>query len=276
MTTAAGFVLGALSPLGSQLAGVALDPDVVADRFRASDPIDIQVEQFHENSRGWARFAFADPLDFTSEEEQLLLGGSPAGPEDEFKAYRQLVESRSGVPIDFVNSNITLTGTRDQGVRVRDIRVVIDEIGPPLSGGILCDYEGGADEPTIASRINLDAVRPTFEVSYDSSQTWQPLVSSRSITLARKEQVTFNLSVRSERSFVRYHLALDLEVGGEPGTLVIDDFGQPFAITARAASAENGIDATAYRSAWTFDVETSNFVKGSPSLLYSPQGVCLG
>lgn len=277
LTTLSGFLLGALSPLGSQVANVALDPDVVADRFRSGDPIEVQFEQLHEGSRGWTRFAFPDSLQLSAEEEQFLLAGNARGIDfEEYDAYyNDLVRSRGGVPVDFLSANITMTGARDQVVRIRDIRVVVDSADPPLVGGLLCDYIGGADEPTIISQIDLDRERPIFEVSYDGRSTWEPLVSSRSVTLERKEKVTFNLNVRTSTQSVRFHLALDYEVGGERGTVLIDDLGSPFAITARAASIGDYIDANAYRSVWTYDSNTGNFVKGSPATPYSQAGVCL-
>lgn len=176
----------------------------------------------------------------------------PAERPETVDSYWDVVRTHGGVPVEYNVSNITLIGRLDQNVRIRDLRVVVDRSVDPLTGGLLCTLIGGADEPTVIARIDLDLQTPRVQVQ-DENGDFQPFNASRVLTLARKDQLTINLTASTTEHDVSYHLEIDYIYGDSiGGSVSIDDDGQPFRVTAP-------LDLASYARAWVSSPETGDF-----------------
>lgn len=73
-------------------------------------------------------------------------------------------------------------------------------------------------------------VAKEWQENEDKEKT-QPFFDSKTVTLARDEVHDFIIIGSAKRSLVLWRLYLDLEVGGKPQTIEIDENGKPFKTT---------------------------------------------
>ncbi|MEU3986030.1 hypothetical protein AB0F77_39240 [Streptomyces sp. NPDC026672] len=121
-----------------------------------------------------------------------------------------------------------LQGTSSAEVVLSDPEVVVDKRRPPLKGTQAKVFCGGT-KPYRYVEIDLDQEHPTLKpVGADADG--RAIDFPYRVTLADSE--LFAAQAVSTRSDVDWHIEVRWSSAGEHGTLVIDDHGKPFRVTA--------------------------------------------
>ncbi|MFJ8254470.1 hypothetical protein [Streptomyces sp. NPDC094466] len=121
-----------------------------------------------------------------------------------------------------------LQGTSSAEVVLSDPKVVIDKRRPPLKGA-QASVNCGGTKPHRYVETDLDQDHPTLNpVGVDADG--RAIDFPYRVTLADSE--FFVVEARSTGSDVDWHIEVRWSSAGEQGTLVIDDDGKPFRVTA--------------------------------------------
>ncbi|WP_241562180.1 helix-turn-helix domain-containing protein [Streptomyces hoynatensis] len=141
------------------------------------------------------------------------LGAVPAG--------EQLVE-------------LTVQGTGQETVVLRDLRLRVTESGEPLPWQLYGGYSacGGGPVRTAAFDVDLDAAapRPAAADGQDDLPLW----------VDESEPLVFYVDAHTDSQDVSWYLELDWSSGEDSGTLRVDDEGRPFRTSAVSGQTEWG------------------------------------
>ena len=146
------------------------------------------------------------------------------------KVYDCLIELGA---VDVFSSRLRLSvrGLSDETVIIRNIRVDVEQ-SEAISGTRISSPNAGVNEATMLL-FDLEDKSPVakeWQENEDEEKT-QPFFDSKTVTLARNEVHDFIIIGSAKRSLVLWRLYLDLEVGGRPQTIEIDENGKPFKTT---------------------------------------------
>jgi hypothetical protein len=112
-------------------------------------------------------------------------------------------------------------------VRIINVRVVRLKSGSIYNGTFLSLPPQG-DEETRQVVFDMDRIIPFAE----DLQTGKPFFTEKVITLQPDEEETFKISAFETKGSTRYKLALDYRTEGQDGTMMTDDNGYPFSLSA--------------------------------------------
>ncbi|UED85678.1 helix-turn-helix domain-containing protein [Streptomyces profundus] len=162
-----------------------------------ADPESVPPPPHEPEAPGWAR----------------AMGAVPAG--------RQYVE-------------LTIQGTGDETVVLRDLHVRVTRADEPLPWNLYTGYSacGGGPVDTAAFDVDLDAAAPALTAGADQSEL--PLWVDES------DPLVVYVTARTEAHDVDWYLDLEWSSGDREGVLRIDDEGEPLRTSATSGQPEWG------------------------------------
>lgn len=223
LTWLAGIVIAAL--------GVAITNVLVPEFGRGigrvlerGEPVNVDNIQLHQN--GGTVMAFPSGVHFT-DAEAVELGST----DDSWSS----LASRGAAPVGYVNIMLTLSGNRQDIVRIQDLRAD-KECSDPLTGAyFLSPAAGGA--PSIMLYMDLDEPRPrsmdtpTWFPPDDTRPAAAPYFSANSVTLEKDEQVVLAVVTNVEESFCSFEFEMSVLEGDTVRVQRISNGGEPFKLT---------------------------------------------
>ncbi|MEV4947571.1 helix-turn-helix domain-containing protein [Streptomyces sp. NPDC053755] len=138
-----------------------------------------------------------------------------------------------GVDAGHVYLELTATGRTDAAVVVTGIHVRVVERGEPLDRAVYAMGEGcGGGVTPQTFDIDLDAARPSAKPI--AGQDGDSTVPAKDFPfkVSTSDPQVFNLDVHTEGHVVAWYLELEWSDGERRGTIVVDDGGKPFRVSA--------------------------------------------
>jgi hypothetical protein len=170
----------------------------------------------------------------TQLDEQLLRvlaqPGGAATPE-----FLRLARAAGGVNAEKLTLRVVLEGRRNRQIRILDIRPVVVEQTPPLSGTLFnVGTQGG--EPTLRMIIDFDRPNPVVRDVLPESdpldpKSGRPFFDNVTISLRDREQQVLLIRAIVRRYYAAFKLQIDYRIGDESKIMEITDHGQPFRVT---------------------------------------------
>lgn len=228
-----GLVLAAVATLvTSVLTGIPaqlVDVPAAQDKLRSGPDFSVVVDITYLDDEGRSMATGATHLD-----EQLLhvlaQPGGAATPE-----FLKLARAAGGVNAEKLTLRVVLEGRRNQQIRILDIRPVVVEQTPPLSGTLFnAGPQGG--EPTLRMIIDFDRPNSVVrEVLPESApldpKGGRPFFDNTTISLRDREQQVLLIRTTVTRYHVAFKLQIDYRIGDESKIMEIADHGRPFRVT---------------------------------------------
>ncbi|RGC65855.1 hypothetical protein C5N14_26245 [Micromonospora sp. MW-13] len=183
-----------------------------------------------------------------------LVGAQTLGDiNDDFRAYEksthEIMRSYGGVEAGVSTVELELEGNRAKDVRLTNI-AIRPNCREPLTGALFDNSPQGSAEtvqigydldrdPVFAqeSKMNGSDLRPQLTGNY---------FANRKYTLKLGEQATFRLSAVTSKQYCEYTFELEYIVDGKPESMVINNQGKPFRVTALVVQ-KGQLDCSAYQ-----------------------------
>jgi hypothetical protein len=170
-------------------------------------------------------------------------------------AYEAWYRNIGASAIDFGVTGITLRGNYKTAVRIADMKVIKD-CQAPLNGTYFQGYSQGEGD-TVKIGFNLDAPDPIPQQLAITGNGLTPLginyFDQEYISLAPGESIT--LTVGAFTKHYACHFRIQLMIATPDGTFTedIDNHGEPFTVTARAAPNRQATPYSGYRAAYAYE-----------------------
>jgi hypothetical protein len=181
----------------------------------SSDPVSTKLFFDRDNGIQGLTWALPGPLGQLSLEETRLVEHA-AGRVDEFNSW---IRNRGGVDVHTSLIKLIVTGQRQTGVVITDMRAKIDECGPPLTGTLLYGPPEGERENTQIA-FNLDENPPVArEIDPkknfgDPGYLGQDYFKSHTIPLGLGEDQVFSILAMTSNRYCKWYIDLELFVSG--------------------------------------------------------------
>jgi hypothetical protein len=160
-----------------------------------------------------------------------------------------------GTAVDFGTTTFTVRGNAKESVRIVDLRVLKD-CAAPLDGTFFRGYSQGSGD-TLRIGFDLDAPDPVArQLGFSSSKglfvTEDHYFDIKTVTLAPGEQETFTVGALTKLHSCTFSLRMFVATASGTFYQDIDQNGQPFRVTAKAAPANRNAPLSGYRSAYAY------------------------
>ncbi|MEU4763326.1 hypothetical protein AB0H12_08720 [Actinosynnema sp. NPDC023794] len=174
------------------------------------------------------------------------LAGLPAPyPPNGCYDWQQWALDNGGVPTGTSYVSFTVSAISDETVRVHGVKVHVERLVGELVGDVAACQQGSPPEMSYL-RIDLDKAQATYRYSEDAADPDPPIRPfALEVTAARSDQVM--VMADSGPCYCRWHLDLDVEVGGHYYPYRVDNGGEPFVAAPLHAP---GYSYFAYSSTW--------------------------
>ncbi|MEV0223799.1 hypothetical protein [Streptomyces sp. NPDC050704] len=227
-------LLGALGVVFSgwieTLPGELVSPESARDRVRFGPDFSVSTDTMLLDDEGTSMVTRGD---YRPSREVLRFMSRPGAAATE--EFGDVIRSNGGVKVQDVTLRITLTGHRNQGINILDIRPHIVKREAPWSGTYFRS-PSEAGSPTMSMMFDMDRPFPVArEVEFNGGESpvpGKPFFSQRTITLRDNEQQVVLVRVTTARYYVAFKLDVTYMLGHEEKKTVIDDDGKPFQVSA--------------------------------------------
>jgi hypothetical protein len=249
------------------------------EAFRDEDPVRVIVVLERDQQVQGEMWVFPHAIFPAEQDAQLLAEAS-----DRIEEFRTWARQNDGADAEITVLKLVIEGLRADTVRVIGMRARLDQPrGAPLTGTLLyaptqegiditeIGFDLDENDPVARTVSENASPRATdyFGASYFGTQQTK--------TLQRGEQEVFQITARTLRSYLEWHIEVTLLVDGDEQTIDARPAGTNIRTTALNQSSSqdpyNMINYPAYQRlyAWDFNRVPNGFVQQDPRT-YSPDG----
>jgi hypothetical protein len=245
----------------------------VWEAIRGGDPVRVFAVVERDQQVQGETWVFADPLAPSPQEEQLLGAAS-----DRIDEFRTWARRNGGTDAELTILKLVVEGRSADTVRVIGMRALIDgPRGEPLRGTLL---HAGPEQGSDITQVGLD-LDENDPVARTVSKEGDPRADNyfgapyfgaqQTKTLSRGEQEVFQITARTLRSSIQWHIAVTLLVDGREETVEVRPGGRNLMTTALRThgsmqQAAGAVNYPEYRSlyVWDFMRSPNGFVRRDP------------
>ncbi|MER5492307.1 hypothetical protein [Streptomyces sp. NPDC002490] len=232
LTTAIGGALAAvLTAAAFALATDLVDLPRSRDELRRGPDVSAVVRPVHLDDEGWSKATRAEYHPPPQISAMMSRPNAAVSPD-----FHEAIRKAGAIHVDTLTLRIVLTGRRNQQVNVVDIAPEIVERTEPWSG-TLFSVPSQAGAPTMKMLFDMDRPHPVArEMDYDGKTgelgPGKAFFAQRTITLKDTKQQVVILRATTEHHYVAFRLKVTYMLGDQERTLVVDEAGRPFQLTA--------------------------------------------
>jgi hypothetical protein len=143
----------------------------------------------------------------------------------------ETAHSHGGINVSKLTLRLTLEGRRREQIQIVDIRPTALRRSEP-SDGTFFDLPPQGFNPSLEMGMDLDQLTPVARLIDSEGRMRQPFFESGAISLKDREQDEVIIRLTTSRYNVSFKLAITYKIGGDERSVVIDDQGRPFRLTA--------------------------------------------
>lgn len=185
-------------------------------------------------------------------------------PFENLTAFHEDLRDSGAIDANVTLAKLIVSGSRNNPVRIVDIRAVAVSKTEPLAGGtvLLPGPQGASDSAQIAFDLDsadMAGVTPKESLEYgpyfDDYFAGAPAFSDYTVVLERGEQQVFQITARTFRHHVRWNIELDIFANDRTTTVTANLNGEPLETTALAVppgGEPTTPDETKYREIYDF------------------------
>jgi hypothetical protein len=225
---------------------------IVEDRLSGEAPLHVLAHYERQADQG-VTWAIPQQLEVSSPEAPLDFASSG------IEAFDRWVTSNGGIDVGVSHIKLVVTGRRNQPVVITGMNAHVLRRAEPLRKTLFWGAsEGSAD--TINVGFNLDEVNPIARrVAEDLESLAEPYFANHAVTVAKGEQLVFNIVARTDRCDCLWEIVLNMVVDGKAITMTVRDTTEPFRVTAFAP------EFSMYEAIYRADLERGRFVRVEPT-----------
>ncbi|MGH4022964.1 MAG: hypothetical protein ACRDRV_00075 [Pseudonocardiaceae bacterium] len=201
---------------------VTLNTDAIRELISEQRPLDTHVTVSPEYPQDGYSLVVGDPS---------RLPPNMAEVDDCERMWRIGLDA-GGVPSSPSARRVLLQGVAKDGVTVLDMRAKITRRSPAADGALLeCPSAGGADPVGLVFDLSESDSAPAQHINKDaeySGQLVNQFADGFVITVAEKESVPLMVETTLPADAIEWHIEVDVLVGGQRRTIVIDNEGKDF------------------------------------------------
>jgi hypothetical protein len=216
----------------------------------SSPPILVESVTELTSISGDGSIALPRPLQMTAAE----LATFNKGVVPNSSRYSAWYASHDGAAVSFGLTTVTLRGNMEESVHIADMKV-LKNCGRPFTGTYFQGYTQGSGETTRIG-FDLDSPDPIPQQMAITGNGLTPLgvnfFAQEYISLAPGETTTLAIGAFTTHYACSFRLQMIVATSHGAFSEVIDYHGQPFIVTARAASLHSNLPYSGYQSAYAY------------------------
>lgn len=196
-------------------------------------PVRVSFAKEYRSKRDGESVVFPRGTAFTTGDLGKLRAQAQGGKATEW------LEGRGGVAPDSVYLELSVSGNRDAGVRIVDVRIKPD-CTRPLDGLLFLSPPAGSDD-SVRLHFDLDDSTPVATVEGRESVPAKAWFPARTISLKKNEEQVILVSASTKKRSCSFFLNLVVREGGKESVQMVGrSDGSPFMVTARVPDRKYG------------------------------------